>query len=88
MAWEESLNKLQLIWVAAIRVAGEDLRSGIVGKVDLHKMINEYKRCSFRSLQAVVQEGIMKKLVQEAARKMVEWEAEEASGDESVDSFE
>lgn len=88
MEWTNSMTALQIIWVEAICVAVEDLRSGVTGKSDLHRMIKRYKRFSFRSLQLVVQERIMKKLEQKAARKMEEWEATESSGDKIVDSFE
>lgn len=54
MAWEQTMSKLQAIVLAAIHVAWEDLRGGVDSKADLQKIMNKYKRCSFRNLLQTV----------------------------------
>lgn len=76
-----------MIGVSAIEVTLEELRDGVVTKLELQSVINLYKRYSFKSLQRMMEEFIMKKQIVVVVKKMVEWEAEEDSRCKSVDSF-
>lgn len=79
---------MDAIWAAVIDMAKEELRDGVVSVVELQAVVQRYKRNSLNCLQTMVTEYVEKKMVGMAVRMMIEDEAEEVSGDESVEDFE
>lgn len=88
VAWRDSLTSLQQVWVSVVEAAVGEMRDGVVTESELQAVVARYQRNSRRCLQAMVRNAVEKKMVALAVRAMVEDEAEEVSGDESVDNFE
>lgn len=86
--WVGSLKKLDATWAAVVEMVQEELRDGVVTRADLQAVVERYGRNSLNCLQTMVQNVMSKKMVAMAVKMMIEDEAEEASGDESVDDFE
>lgn len=86
--WVKSLKGVQAIWAAVTEMVQEEVRGNVVAMLELQTEINRYKRSSPCCLQYMLSKFMYIMKFGVAERRMVEWEVEETSRDDNVDSME
>lgn len=86
--WKATLSGLDALWAVAVGTAKMELPDGVITKQELQGLVARYQRDSLCWLSKMVRNFVEDKMVSTMLRMMVDEEAEEVSGDESVDSFE
>lgn len=84
--WVETLSDVELEMVDVI--TQERGRSNEPYVTEVVARMEALEKMDVKNDKIKKKKRVMEKEVEEVAHRMVEWEAEEASGDESVDSFE
>lgn len=81
------MKAIDSTWAVVFVMTQVELRDGIMEISELHSVIERYRPNSLNCLPKMVQTFMGGKMIGMAVGMMIEEEAEEASIEESVDSF-